>query len=120
MLAPFSQSILSKGSSYGAHWCSQLLFQSITYDGWPVHGRKCGVHFTMQFGADRHPGGEPQVESACSSASRAGDASVAGAGQYSHTLGKVATTMQETGEARSRVSLRSSIIRVQGHHESNG
>ena len=41
----------------------------------------------------------PQVESACATAPRAGDASVAGAGQYSHTLGKVATTMQETGDA---------------------
>ena len=50
----------------------------------------------MQFGADRHPCGEPQViESACLSASRGGDASVAGAGLYSHRLGRDAMTMQE-------------------------
>ena len=94
-----SQSVLSEGSSYGAHWCSQLLPQSITHTGWPVHGRKCGIHFTMQFGDNRHPFGEPHLESACATSSRAGTASVAGAGLYSYKLGREAMTMEERGDA---------------------
>ena len=70
-----SQSVLSEGSSYYAHWCSQLLPQSITHTGWPVHGRKCGVYYTMQLGANCHPCGEPHLESACAVSTGGGTAS---------------------------------------------
>ena len=73
-LAPLSQSILSEGSSYGAHWCSQLVLLSISQRLARTRAQvRHLVHsIYLQLGPGRLEEGEMQLESACEVSSRGG------------------------------------------------